>query len=188
MRIAADGGVGRGNALSGVDDQQRDVGGLEMAARHDDGELLRHHLGLALAADSGGVDEAKRPPWYSMTSSTASRVVPAMGETMAREEPVRALSSVALADIGAADDGDLGFVLLEFAMGAVRLRRRLRSPRGSASIGVAAELRHRAAPRRLHRAGRRCRVRVRRRWEDFANAQTAIVRRSALPAVRCRSC
>ena len=39
-------------------DDQRNVGGFEVLARHHDGELLGHQLGLALAADSGGVDEA----------------------------------------------------------------------------------------------------------------------------------
>ena len=31
---------------------------FQMLARHDDGQLLGHQLGLALAADAGGIDEA----------------------------------------------------------------------------------------------------------------------------------
>ena len=57
--------------------------------------------GFALAANTGGVDDAESClPSNSMTSSTASRVVPAMGETMARSVPVRALSRVDLPTLG----------------------------------------------------------------------------------------
>src|SRR6185437_13718879 len=59
VRVAADGGVGCGDAFGGVDDEERDVGGLKMAAGHDDGKLLGHEVGFALAADSGGVDDAE---------------------------------------------------------------------------------------------------------------------------------
>ena len=57
--VAADGGVAGGNAFGGVEDQQRDVGGFEVPAGHDDGELFRHEVGFAFAADAGGVDEAE---------------------------------------------------------------------------------------------------------------------------------
>ncbi len=57
--VAADGGVGGGDAFGGVDDEQGDVGGFEVAAGHDDGELFRHEMGLAFATDAGGVDEAE---------------------------------------------------------------------------------------------------------------------------------
>ena len=60
-------------------------------------------------------------PSNSTTSSTASRVVPAIGETMARVVPVSAFSSVDLAHIGPADDGYRSFELLELAMGAIQL-------------------------------------------------------------------
>src|SRR5271169_3984341 len=39
-------------------------------------------------------------PWISTTSSTASRVVPGIGETMAREVPVSRFSSVDLPTFG----------------------------------------------------------------------------------------
>ena len=58
MRVAADGGIRGGYAFGCVDDEQRDVGGFEMAACHDDGELFGHHVGLAFAANACGVDEA----------------------------------------------------------------------------------------------------------------------------------
>ncbi len=58
MRVAADGGVGGGDALSRIDDEQCQVGGLEMTAGHDDGELFGHHVGLALPANACGVDKA----------------------------------------------------------------------------------------------------------------------------------
>ena len=58
VRIAGDGGITGGHAFDRVDDHQRHVGGFQMLARHHDGKLLGHQFGLALAADSGGVDEA----------------------------------------------------------------------------------------------------------------------------------
>ena len=59
MRVSGDVGVDGGDTFGGVDHQQRHVRGLEMLSRHDDGELLRHELGLALATDTGGIDEAE---------------------------------------------------------------------------------------------------------------------------------
>ena len=56
--VAADVGVGGRHTFGGVDHEQRHVTGFEMAAGHDDGELFRHEMGLALAADAGGVDQA----------------------------------------------------------------------------------------------------------------------------------
>ena len=57
--VAADVGVEGGDAFGGVEDEEGDVGGLEVLAGHDDGQLLGHELGLALAADAGGVDETE---------------------------------------------------------------------------------------------------------------------------------
>jgi hypothetical protein len=79
VRVAADVGVEGGDAFGGVEDEEGDVGGFEVLAGHDDGELLGHEVGLALAADAGGVDEAEVVAGAVTTSSTASRVVPAMG-------------------------------------------------------------------------------------------------------------
>src|SRR6185312_11028131 len=59
VRISADGGVGGSDTLGGVDDEKRNVRGFEMAAGHDDGKLLGHEIGFALASDSGGVDDTK---------------------------------------------------------------------------------------------------------------------------------
>ena len=57
--VAADGSVGGGDTLGGVDDEERNVGGFEMTARHDDGELLGHEVGLPFAANAGGIDDAE---------------------------------------------------------------------------------------------------------------------------------
>src|ERR1039458_1607625 len=57
--VAADVGVEGVDAFGSVEDEERDVGGFEVLAGHDDGELLGHELGLALAADAGGVDETE---------------------------------------------------------------------------------------------------------------------------------
>ena len=57
--VAGDGGVELADAFGGVDDEQRDVGGFEMFARHDDRKFLGHEMRLAFAANAGGVDEAE---------------------------------------------------------------------------------------------------------------------------------
>src|ERR1035437_7495337 len=57
--VAADVGVERGDSFGGVEDEEGDVGGFEVLASHDDGELLGHELGLALATDAGGVYETE---------------------------------------------------------------------------------------------------------------------------------
>ncbi len=59
VRVAADGGVGGGDAFGGVDDEEGDVSGFKVAARHDDGELLGHEVRFAFAADAGGIDDAE---------------------------------------------------------------------------------------------------------------------------------
>ena len=59
MRIAADVGIEAVDAFGRVEHEQADVGRLQVLARHDYGELLRHEPGLALAADAGGIDEAE---------------------------------------------------------------------------------------------------------------------------------
>ena len=62
----------------------------------------------------------KRKMWplRSTISSTASRVVPAMGLTMARLDLREGVEEGGLADVGAADDGDLGLAGLVLAVGA----------------------------------------------------------------------
>ena len=84
VRVTGDRRVERGDAFGGIDDDQCHIGGFEMLARHDHRELLGHQVRLAFAADAGSVDEAEGLAVALDTSSTASRVVPAIGETMAR--------------------------------------------------------------------------------------------------------
>src|SRR5690242_2164374 len=59
MRVTADGRVRGGHTFSSVDDQQCNVRGLQVLARHHHRELLCHKLSLTLAADAGRVDEAQ---------------------------------------------------------------------------------------------------------------------------------
>src|SRR5206468_3826050 len=59
VSVTADVGVRRGDSLTRVDDEQRHVSGFEVLAAHDDAELFGEKLGLALAADAGGVDETE---------------------------------------------------------------------------------------------------------------------------------
>ena len=118
--VAADGGVGAGDAFGGVDDQQRHVGGFEVAAGHDDAELLGHQVGLALAADAGGVDKAQLLALE--LDDLVDRVAGGAGD--GRDDGAggsgEGVEQRGFADVGAADDGDRGFVLLELAVGAVQ--------------------------------------------------------------------
>ncbi len=58
VSVSGNGGVAGGNAFGRVHHQQRDVGSFRVLARHHDRELFGHQLGLALAADARGIDEA----------------------------------------------------------------------------------------------------------------------------------
>src|ERR1039458_6145884 len=116
--VTADVGVEGVDAFGGVEDEERDIGGLEVLAGHDDGELLGHELGLALAADAGGVDETEVVAGagddfiYSIPSCTGYRTDD--GAVGAGE----GVEQGGLADVGTADDGDFGFVGFEGAVGA----------------------------------------------------------------------
>ena len=102
----------------------------------------------------------KRRPLCSTISSTASRVVPGMGETMARSEDGQAVQQRGLAHVGMADDGDFHLVSV-FGVGS-----RLLLCGSSVCFSDAQRLRLQmlAGSPQPHRADRRCRVRARRRW------------------------
>ena len=100
MGVAGDGGIAAHHALGGVQHQQHHVRHADVPARHDDAQLLRHLVRLALAADARRVDEDVLGPSWMTVSSTESRVVPATGETIARSCPDSALSSVDLPTFG----------------------------------------------------------------------------------------
>jgi len=116
--VAADVGVEGGDAFGGVEDEEADVGCLEVLAGHDDGELFGHETGLALATDSGGVDETEvvRAAGDDLVHSVAG------GAGDGRDDGARAagegVEQGGLADVGTADDGDAGLVLDECAVGA----------------------------------------------------------------------
>ena len=130
MGVAADVGVEGGDAFGGVEDEEGDVGGFEMLAGHDDGELLRHEVGLALAADAGGVDETEVV--VVAGDDFVDGVAGCSGDG-ADDGAVGAGEGVeqgGFADVGTANDGDVGFVWIRRSRGSgdgggVRVRCRL---------------------------------------------------------------
>ena len=89
-----------------------------MLAGHNYRQLLGHELGLALATDTGGVDETEvvRAAGDDFVDCVAG------GAGDGRYDGARAASKCVeqrgFADVGTANDGDLGFVLDECAVGA----------------------------------------------------------------------
>src|SRR5258708_10505096 len=80
-----------------------------MFARHDDRKLLGHQVGLALAADSGGINKAKR------FTITCNEFVHRISSSARDRRDNRAFCASELveksgfADVGMADDGDFDF-------------------------------------------------------------------------------
>ena len=132
------------------------------------------------------------------TSSTASRVVPAMGLTMARALPVRALSKVDLPTLGR----PMMAILVSCSTNAPWERRR----RGGLAVAVqvppigksarwigVTQFRGGAGGRRRRagqdrRGGRRCRRRARRRWRGRCGSRGGGSFRRRERGRRCRSC
>ena len=116
--VAADRGVAGCYAICRVDDEECDVGRFKMAARHDDAEFFGHHFGFALAADAGSIDEAE------LVALEVDDLVDGVtrGSGDGRDDGAAGagerVEQRGFADVGAADDGDGGFALLEFAVGA----------------------------------------------------------------------
>ncbi len=99
--------------------EQRNVGGFEVLAGHDDGQLFGHHLGLALAPDAGGIDEAEEVALA--LDDLVDGVARGAGDVR-NDGAVGAGQGVqqgGLADVGAADDGDLGLARLILAVRAL---------------------------------------------------------------------
>ena len=96
----------------------------------------------------------KRRPLRSTISSTASRVVPGIGETMARSEAVRQFSSVDLPTLGWPMMATLVSCELVCAPRSRFVPRLLIRPVVLRALGGYAS--PWAEPRELHRAGRRC--------------------------------
>ena len=118
MGVASDVGVEGGDAFGGVEDEEADVGGFEVLAGHDDGELLGHEVGLALAADAGGVDEAEVV--LAAGDDFVDGVAGGSGD--GRDDGAvgsgEGVEQGGFAYVGAADDGDFGFFGVEGAVGA----------------------------------------------------------------------
>ena len=100
VRVAGDGGIEPDHALGGIQHQQHHVRHADVAARHHDAQLLRHRLVLPLRRMPAVSMKTYSVPSRVTVSSTASRVVPAIGETMARSCPVSAFSRVDLPTFG----------------------------------------------------------------------------------------
>ena len=116
--VAADVGVEGGDTFSGVKDEQGDVGGFKVLAGHDDGELLGHEVGLALAADAGGVDEAEVVAGEGDDLIDRIPSCPCYWTDDGAVGSSERVEQRGFADVGTADDGDLGLVLDEGAVGA----------------------------------------------------------------------
>ena len=56
--IAADMCILLGNSLDRIDEQEADVGSLQLTSRHNDGEDLRALFGLSLPPDSRSIDKS----------------------------------------------------------------------------------------------------------------------------------
>ena len=112
MSVSGDGGIELADAFGGVNHQQRNVGGFQVLARHHDGELFRHQVGLALAANAGGIDEAEA--LAVVLDDLVNRVPRGAGDgrdngSLGSGQPVQ---QSGFAHVGMPDDRNLGFVRL----------------------------------------------------------------------------
>jgi len=90
VSISSDRGVELADPSVASITSKRYVGRFKVLARHHDRELFRHQVGFAFATDACGINEAKASAAQARTiSSTASRVVPGIGETIERSAPVK---------------------------------------------------------------------------------------------------
>ena len=106
VRVAGDGGIELAHAFGGVDDQQGNVGGFQMLARHHHRKLFRHQVSLAFAADAGGVDEAKR--LAVVLDDFVDGIARGAGDRARRwrGRTGQAVQQRRFADVGMPDDGD----------------------------------------------------------------------------------
>ena len=119
VRIAADVGVVGGHAFGSVDHEQGDVAGFEMTAGHDDGEFFGHQMGLALAADAGGVDEAQALAFVLDDFVDGVARGACNGRNDGPRSSGKRIEQRRFADVGTADDRDRSLMLFKFAMGAM---------------------------------------------------------------------
>ncbi len=108
VSIACDGSVAGGHTFDGIDDDERNISSFEVLARHDDGQFFGHQFGLALAANSSGIDEAVS--LAAVLDKFIDRVARCSGNWRddGAASPGKRVQQRGLADVGAADDGDLG--------------------------------------------------------------------------------
>ena len=112
MGVSRDGSVELAHAFGGINHQQRNVGSFQMLARHDDGELFRHQVRLAFAADAGSINEAKTPA--VALDDLINRVARSSrngrdDRTLGASQPVQQRG---FAHVGMPDDRNLRFVRL----------------------------------------------------------------------------
>ena len=110
MGVSGDGGIELAHAFGGINHQQRDVSGFQMLARHHYGEFFRHQVGLAFAADAGGIDKSEG--FAVVLDNFIDRVT--RGPRDRRDDgPLGAGQPVqqrGFAHVGMSDDRHLGFV------------------------------------------------------------------------------
>ena len=105
--VARDVRVLGGQALGGVEHEQRHLAALQALERHDHRELLERLGHAALAADARGVDRGRTDRSRNSSGvSTASRVVPGASCTSTRSCAEHGVDQRRLADVGPPDDGD----------------------------------------------------------------------------------
>ena len=127
MRIAADVRIRRRHALRRIDHQQRHIRRLQMLAAHNDAQLLRHQLRLALAPNPRRVDEPEVVPiaLHHLVDSIARR-----SRNRRHNRTVRSRQRIqqrALAHIRSADDRNLRLALHMLAVAAQSPHRRFRT-------------------------------------------------------------
>ena len=121
----------RRHSLGRVDDQQGYVRGFQVAAGHDHAQLLGHQVRLALAANAGRIDEAKLRALELDHFVHGIAGGPGDGRDNGAGGSGESVEQRGLADVGTADDGDGGLVLLEFTVGAMEEGRQCPLPLSS---------------------------------------------------------
>src|SRR6185437_15196076 len=102
-------------------DEQRNIGGFKVAARHHDRKLLRHQVGLAFAADAGGVDDAELLTVVVNDFIHGIAGCTRNGRNDGACGSSKRVQQSGLAHVGPPDDGEARLVLAKFAVGAVEV-------------------------------------------------------------------
>ena len=127
--VSRDGGIELTYTFRRIDHQQGNVGGFQVLARHDDGELFRHQVRLALSANAGGINEAET---LAIMLHNLIDCIPRSARDGRNDRSVGAdkpIQQSGFAHVGMPDDRHLGFVSLSllrlrcFVLGLLRVLR-----------------------------------------------------------------